>query len=112
MHHLREFIYMNKKVVLKEELIRYYKTSGRTIIIRTFNATYYAYDKLRKYILDAEPYFYACHNYLLVNLNTIVSLNENTIYFDNGDTIKLGRDNFRQLYKRYIDFCNKKETVR
>lgn len=49
--------------------------------------------------------FYRCHTYLTVNLSRIAKMANCTMIFDNGEELRIGRNNFikaRRAYNAYL----------
>jgi len=78
--------------------------------ILTERETHEIYSKIDDYLGYLGSNFLKCHRSLYVNMDKIISMTEQSIVFENGESLYLSRDKFtaaRQHFSRYI-MCNKK----
>ena len=85
--------------------IVYIQKKDRKLKVATDRVCYEYYEKLQ----NIEPYldqrFYYCLKSLVVNLDKIDKMTDQTIFFQNGETFFLGRENYikaKQTYSAYL----------
>ncbi len=94
--------------VYLDEILYVEKNLRKTILV-TENGKitlYCAMNYIRAY---ADNRFLDCHRSYLFNMDKIKQMAEQTILFENGDSVTLGRDCFRAGRKVYRDYLCQKE---
>ena len=77
----------------------------RKTVIYTEEDKYWRYgkmDELSKYLDDR---FFKCHHSCIINMDKVVKMREQTIFFENGFKITIGREKFqcaKQNFARYM----------
>jgi DNA-binding LytR/AlgR family response regulator len=82
----------------------------RKIIILTEDNKYSWYGKIGELSEYLDNRFLKCHSSYIINMDKVIRMREQTIFFENGYTIMVGRDKFvfaKQLFARYIQTKNK-----
>lgn len=77
----------------------------RKLHIVTDGKEYDFYERIEHVEPFLDSRFFCCLKGCYINLEKVVSMTDQTIYFDNGFTFGLGRQNFiktRQRYKLYL----------
>ena len=83
----------------------------RKLRIVTDEKVYDFYERIEHVEPLLDSRFFCCLKGCYINLEKVISMTDQTIYFDNGFTFGLGRQNFiktRQRYKLYL----KKTAIR
>ena len=60
--------------------------------------TYKKIDDIEKYL---GPEFYSCMSSCIVNLTRIIDMKEGIVYFDDGKTMKLGKESYLRLKQKF-----------
>ena len=85
--------------------IIYIQKKDRKIKIMTDQECYEYYEKLQNIEQYLDKRFYHCLKTLVVNLDKIDKMTDQTIFFQNGETFFLGRENYiktKQTYSAYL----------
>lgn len=94
---------INKSESYKLEIsdICYISRSSRRILLNTDNEKIKTYSKMDSIEEKLGPEFYRCMSSCIINITKIKQLKDNTVYFENGETLRLGRDSYIRLKQRY-----------
>lgn len=95
--------------VYLDEILYVEKNLRKTILVTEEDkiTLYCAMEFVKAYVDDR---FLDCHRSYLFNMDKIKQMTEQTIVFENGDRIPLGRDCFRAGRKIYRDYLHKRKT--
>ena len=77
----------------------------RKTFIYTEDDTYWVYAKVDEFAQYLDENFLRCHHSCIINLNKVVKMKEQTVFFENGFKLTMGRDKFqcaRQHFARYM----------
>ncbi|MCI8609412.1 MAG: LytTR family transcriptional regulator [Firmicutes bacterium] len=83
------------------EQIVYFHQQSRKLKIVTDERTYEYYGKLETLTPRLDKRFYAAMQSITINLDKVVRMEDQAIYFDNGETIFLGRCNYIKAKQSY-----------
>ena len=92
--------------------VLYVKQDGREVNIVTNRMKISEYGSLEDYVVQLREGFYRCHKYCLINFNNVCYMKSGEIFFENGECVYLGENNFRatrQAFHAYFD--NEVESV-
>ena len=84
--------------------ILYIEKELRRLNIYTYNRVYTFYGKLddvTKYLGDS---FYRCHGSCIVNLDKITRMEDGIFYLENGQTLRVGQNNYQYARRYYHKF--------
>lgn len=90
-------IFIEKVTFIEQEL--------RKTVIYTDEDRCSCYAKIGDFIKYLDGRFFECHQSYIINMDKVVKMREQTIFFENGHQITLGRDKFkhaRQKFSGYI----------
>lgn len=80
------------------------RKSGRKLIVVANDETLECYRKME----EIEPYldkdFFKCLQSCYINFSHVIKMKENTIYFDSGEKLYLGRDKYVKAKQVYCVF--------
>ena len=77
----------------------------RKTLIYTEEDTYCVYAKIDEFVQYLDDNFLRCHHSCIINLDKVIKMKEQTVYFESGFKITMGRDKFqsaRQHFARYM----------
>jgi DNA-binding LytR/AlgR family response regulator len=77
----------------------------RKAVIYTMGDTYWCYGKISDLSKHLDNRFFQCHQSYIINMDRVVKMREQTIYFENGFKITIGRDKFsiaKQSFSAYL----------
>jgi len=77
----------------------------RKIVIFTEEGRYSRYGKISELAEYLDGRFIKCHSSYIINMDKVTRMREQTIFFQNGYTIMIGRDTFtvaKQCFRNYI----------
>lgn len=92
-----------KRIFLDD--IIYIMKKQRKIRIITQTEAYEYYEKLEHIEGMLDKRFYACLQHFVINMDYVERMENQTVYFQNGDCLPMGRDNYiktRQYYSAYL----------
>ena len=90
-------IYIERIMLIEQDL--------RKIVILTEEGEYSKYGKLAELSKYLDGRFFQCHNSYIINMDKVIRMREQTIFFENGYTIMISRDKFtfaKQCFANYI----------
>lgn len=79
----------------------------RKILIHTAEGVISQYKKIEDVKQYLDKRFYQCHRSCIINLDKVIHMREQTIFFESGLTIHMGRESFirtKQFFARFIRF--------
>lgn len=95
--------------------ILYIMQEGRLTHVVTENETFSTYNKIGFFGEYLDSRFYYCLKSIAINFQQVSMMQNQTIFFKNGDNIFLGRQNYihtRQSFANYIkNPCNSNDSV-
>ena len=86
-------VFVDSVLMIEQEL--------RKIIIYTDDDRYSRYGKIDELSIYLDDRFFKCHQSYFINLDKVVKMREQTIYFENGVQIMLGREKFHAAKQRF-----------
>ena len=92
-----------KKIKLKD--IMYIQRQGRKLKVVAEDTTYFYYERMENFYDLPKPPFYFPLKGLCINLENILSMENQKIIFENGEYVYIGRDGFirsKQMFHRYL----------
>ena len=81
--------------------IIYIAKIGRKVRIAASDGPVEYYEKIENFFPFLDSPFYACLKTLVINMEKVERMENQTVYFQNGECWKLGRDNFVRTRQRY-----------
>lgn len=84
--------------------IIYIEKNLRKIYFHLASDVFCTYGKFDNYAIDLPEEFYMCNRSYIINLNKVAIMKDQTIYFIDGEDIRLGRDRFYGARKAYSAF--------
>ena len=81
--------------------ISYISRNSRRIIFNTDDGVIKTYSKMDQIEDVLGPEFARCMSSCIINMTKIKELKDNTVYFQNGEKLKLGRDTYIRLKQKY-----------
>ncbi len=67
------------------------------------------YGKIESYTLNMPKEFYKCNKSYVINLDKVTRMGDQTIYFSNGNDIRIGRQSFYGAKKAFVEFLSQFE---
>jgi DNA-binding LytR/AlgR family response regulator len=110
---MKEYIPVIKtreSIRVRVEEVLYVEQYLRKTKILTETGSHEVYCKISDYLDYMGDNFLKCHRSLYVNMDNVISMKDQTVYFKNGESILLSRDKYtaaKQRFSRYIT-CEKK----
>lgn len=99
-----------RKVMLDD--IVYLARDGRKLRLMTDEGEIEFYERLDNVLHVLDERFYPCLKGCYVNLEKISCMDEQQIFFENGATYALGRENFVRTKQKYYRFLKSNEMQR
>ncbi len=90
---------------VEQEKILYLIQDLRNVIIVAEFERIQVRGKVEDFAEKLNSDFYRCHSYLAVNLSRVAKMTNCTMMFDNGEELRIGRNNFikaRHAYNAYL----------
>lgn len=84
--------------------ILYIEKELRRINIYTNNRVYSFYGKFNDISKYLGNNFYRCHGSCIVNLDKITRMEDGIFYLDNGQTLRVGQNNYQSARRYYHKF--------
>lgn len=94
-----------RKVYLTD--IVYIMKKQRKILIATTKEQFEFYERFETVSENLDNRFFRCLQHLIINLENVERMENQNIYFCNGETIGLGRDNYVRARQRYGAYLKK-----
>lgn len=82
--------------------------------IYTEDDTYWIYRKIDELVKYLDQNFLKCHQSCIINLDKVIKMKDQTIYFENGYKISMGREKFhfaKQHFARHITQINEESPL-
>lgn len=98
---------VDAKVRIRE--IIFIERNRRKLHVVTTERKYEFYEKIENVIPYLDERFFPCLKGCYINFDRVVRMEQQKIYFDNGEIYYLGRENFfktRRAYKEYLKNLN------
>jgi len=90
-------IYLESIILIEQNL--------RKVVIHTEEDSYWRYGKIEELVKYLDGRFLKCHSSCIINMDKVIKMREQTIFFENGLEIGIGREKFlsaKQNFARYI----------
>ena len=87
--------------------ILYIQQSGRITRIVTENEVYSKYCKAQEYKPYLDKQFFPCLKNLFLNFDQVRAMKDQTIYFKNGSSFGLGRENYVRTKQAFAAYLHK-----
>ena len=84
--------------------ILYIETELRIVKIYTAKRAYRLYGKLDEIVKYLKDNFYRCHKSCVINLEMIERMEDGVIYFSDGQTVRIGQNNYRLTKNHYLRY--------
>jgi len=100
-------IFVESIILIEQEL--------RKAMIHTDEESYWMYSKIDEFMQYLDFRFIKCHKSYIINLDKVIKMKAQTIFFENGRKIEIGREKFmfaKQSYANYIITGAKKNLAR
>lgn len=81
--------------------ICYVYRTNRKVRFETEYGEKYMYTKMDDVEKSLGPEFFRCMSGCIVNMSRIKDMRDRIVFFDDGKTIKLGRESFVKLHQKY-----------
>lgn len=94
------------KVNTKE--ILYIEKELRRLNIYTGSRVYTFYGKLDDVTKYLDDSFCKCHGSCIVNLNKITRMEDGIFYLENGQTLRVGQNNYQYTKRYYLKFLKRR----
>ena len=95
-------------IINKEEICKVYiadvlfiEQELRKTIIHTENATFWRYGKMDELLRYLDSRFFKCHQSCIINMDKVVKMKEQTIFFKNGFKIMMGKEKFKYAKQNF-----------
>ena len=88
------------------EDILYIMRNNRKLMVATNHDKWTYYEKIHNVVPLLNKDFYGALTGLYINLSKVVAMEDNTIVFENGESVSLGNKNFNKTKKYYIEYLN------
>jgi len=95
-------VFLKNIILIEQEL--------RKSMIYTDKEKFWLYSKIDTLMQYLDSRFLKCHQSYIINLDKVVKMKSQTIFFENGQKIFIGREKFqstRQYYASYIIHAQK-----
>ena len=76
----------------------------RKVLFHLHSEVCATYGKLEKYLEQLPQEFYQCNKSYVINLEKVIKMNDQTIYFSDGQEIRMGRQSFHGAKKAFLKF--------
>ena len=67
----------------------------RKIIVHTEDGLFWRYGKIEELLKYLDDRFFKCHKSCIINLDKVMKMKEQTVFFENGDKIVMSKEKFR-----------------
>ncbi len=97
-------------IVLPMESICYLENKGRKVVIHTPEGAFDFYGSLSDVMGQLDPRFIKCHRSYALNMDSVESMDDGEITFQDESVIHLGKSTFRrarQAMAEYMEGCRK-----
>lgn len=81
--------------------IIYIMKVGRKVRIVSTDGQWEYYERMENLLPFLDSRFYVCLRVLAVNLERVEKMENQTIFFQNGESYRLGRDNYVRVRQQY-----------
>ena len=105
MEHFIPLVTRQRSLKVCTDDVVYIQRENRKIKIKTECEIYVYYEKMENVRNALDERFYACLDSLIINLDKVQRMEEQMVYFSNGDTLQLARNCFirtKQVYAGYL----------
>ncbi|QHI73219.1 LytTR family DNA-binding domain-containing protein [Aminipila terrae] len=68
------------------------------------------YGKIENYVEHLPREFYQCNKSYVINLDKVVKMGNQVIYFSDGKDIRIGRQSFHGAKKAFLKFASQSES--
>lgn len=92
--------------------IFYMEKNLRKIKLYTRGSSVEFYGTFADMIPSLDRRFMSCHRSYLINMDKIVIMSGNTIFFENNDRIHLGRDTYGRARRIFCEYLAKKGQMK
>ena len=89
-------VLINNVMLIEQEL--------RKTIIYTDEDRHSFYGKIGDLLKYLDGRFFECHQSYIINMDKVVKMREQTIFFENGLKIMLGRDKFKLAKQKFAGY--------
>ena len=93
---------VSQKVAKRSVL--YLEQKMREVRFCTDKGEVYVKGKVRDMVLAMADGMYLCHQYLAINLDRVEKMTEESVFFDSGDSLKMGRNKYIETRKAFNDY--------
>jgi len=84
----------------------------RKIVVVTEEGKYSWYGKITDLSGYLDGRFLRCHSSYIINMDKVIRMREQTIFFENGYTLMMGREKYAPTRHYYNEYILKQSTVR
>jgi len=86
-------VYIDDVLMLEQDL--------RKTFIHTEGEKFWRYGKIEELAGFLDSRFFKCHKSYIINMDQVVKMKDQTIFFKNGETIMIGRDKFKAAKQNF-----------
>lgn len=86
--------------------ILYIEKELRSICIHTLKEVHVFYGKMEDIADSLGATFFKCHKSCILNFERVTSMKSGVFYFEGGNTLMIGINNYQITKKRYLEFLN------
>ena len=86
-------VYIEDILLIEQEL--------RKTIIYTEEDKFWCYGKIDEFLKFLDNRFFRCHQSCIINMNKVIRMKDQTIFFENGFKIMMGKEKFKYTKQNF-----------
>lgn len=87
--------------------VRLIKREGRKLVIYNECEKIEYYERIENILPVLDDYFYGCLKGCYINLSHVIKMDNYAVFFDSGQKLYLGRDNYIKTKQKYCIYLKK-----
>jgi len=96
-------VFVDSVMLIEQEL--------RKTHIYTVEDEYFPYGKIDELSKYLDKRFFKCHQSCIINMEKVVKMREQTVFFENGLKVVMGRDKFHNAKQYFAIYIKQKAPV-
>jgi len=94
--------------ILPQEIV-FVEQNLRKVLFHLNSEVCGTYGKIENYMQNLPEEFYKCNKSYVINLNKVIKMGNQVIYFSDGNDIRIGRQSFHGAKKAFLEFALQSE---
>ncbi|QAT43144.1 LytTR family DNA-binding domain-containing protein [Aminipila luticellarii] len=94
--------------ILPQDII-FVEQDLRKVLFHLNSEIYGTYGKIETYMQHLPQEFYQCNKSFVINLDKVIKMRDQIIYFSDGKDIRIGRQSFHGAKKAFLKFASESE---